>query len=294
MILRQLSRFGVALAVLGVATVPSFGQNDKNDKNKSADQFQKFFEKMDRSGDGKLDFKEVRAAGQFEKDTFDKYDGDKDGFLTPAEMKAGLKAHPDKTPAQWKELMGEKHEAAGELTESELKAVYAKIDLNHDGKVDWKEAESAATQRETFDRYDLNSDGSVLYEEFEGQYAVDQAKRGRLVAKAIAEKVKAAREADVSFAMGDRAMKSLDGDGDGAISIAEITAKIPEKRKNAAAAFKPLFTTADVNDDKKLDAAEWTTFQKSVRAWTEAAHGPVSDKMKEHAEKAKKNPGDKP
>lgn len=280
----RLTLFGAALAAVGLAAGPSFGQ-DQTEK------FQTFFKKMDRDGDGKLDFKEVRAAGQFEKDTFDKYDGDHDGFLTPAEMKAGMKAHSDKTPTEWKELLDEKHEAADELTEGELKAAYGKLDLNHDGKVDWKEAEASKTQRETFDRYDLNSDGSVAFEEFEGQYAVEQAKKGRKVAKNISDKVKSARQADVSFAMGDRAMESLDKDKDAHVSFEEITAKVPEKRKNAVNTFTPLFDAADGNKDKKLDAAEWTAFQKSVKEWTEAAEGPSADKVKEKVQKKKDNPG---
>lgn len=281
---RRLSLYGAALAALGLLALPSYGQE-------SAEKFQNFFKKMDRDGDGKLDFKEVRAAGQFEKDTFDKYDGDHDGFLTPAEMKAGLKAHADKTPAEWKELLGEKHEAADELTENELKTAYEKLDLNHDGKVEWKEAEASKTHRETFDRYDLNSDGSVGFDEFEGQYAVEQAKKGRKVAKNISDKVKSARQADMSFAMGDRAMESLDKDKDGLVAFEEITAKIPEKRKNAANTLTPAFDAADGNKDKKLDKTEWAAFQKSVKEWTEAAEGPSADKMKEKVQKKKDSPG---
>jgi len=283
MTLRRLSLFGgAALAALALAAAPGFAQegSDKADKMKA------MFDKMDRNGDGKLDYKEVRGAGQFEKDTFDKYDTDHDGFLTPAEMKAGMKAHPDKTPAEWRDMLEEKHANADELTDNELKTAYEKLDLNHDGKVEWKEAEKT-TQRDTFDKYDGDGDGSVTIAEFETQYAVEQAKKGRKVAKNIADKVKATREADASFAMGDRAMESLDKDKDGSVSNDELIAKIPEKKKNAAAQFKPLFDQADANHDKKLDKAEWSAFQTSVKEWTQAAEGPTADKIKNKADKAK-------
>lgn len=282
MTIRSLSLFaGAAIAALAIAATPASAQ-----ESSQADKMKAMFDKMDRNGDGKLDYKEVRGAGQFEKDTFDKYDGDHDGFLTIAEMKAGLKAHPDKTPAEWKEMMGEKHENADELTDNELKMAYEKLDLNHDGKVEWKEAEKT-TQRDTFDKYDGDSDSTVTLAEFETQYAVEQAKKGRKVAKNISDKVKATREADASFAMGDRAMESLDKDKDGSVSNDELIAKIPEKKKNAAMQFKPLFEQADGNKDKKLDTAEWANFQKSVKEWTLAAEGPNADKVKDKANKSK-------
>ncbi len=281
---RPLSVIAVALATLALAALPGVAQEKKGD---SAEKFQNLFEKMDRNGDGKLDFKEIRSSGQFEKDTFDKFDANHDGALTPDEFKAGFKAHPDKTPADWKSLLEAKHEQRDELSDSELKAAFDRLDSDHDGKVSWKEAERAETKRDTFDRYDLDADGSVTLAEFEEQYVAEQQKKGRAVAKHIAEKIRTARQADFDFALSEKAMAALDKDKDGFVAYDEIATRVPARRKNATTWIAPTFEQSDLNHDKKLDTAEWSAFQKSIKGWIETGDSSLRDKAKAHAEKAK-------
>jgi Ca2+-binding EF-hand superfamily protein len=106
--------------------------------------------RMDKDGDKALSRDEVKGHPHLEKD-FDSIDTNKDGKLSPDEMKA------------FGQKMREQHKADGKGPNHG--SPMSRLDANKDGKVSREEAKGHPMLEKNFDRIDANKDGLLTEEE---------------------------------------------------------------------------------------------------------------------------------
>lgn len=118
------------------------------------------FERMDANGDGKITKDEARKMSEAR---FQKLDGNGDGAVTSEEAKA---AH-EKMRAEWAKKAGKDGEGKSKHHKKGQRHgpghLFAKLDVNKDGKITKAEAQKVSDQR--FERIDTNKDGVVTREE---------------------------------------------------------------------------------------------------------------------------------
>lgn len=116
------------------------------------------FAHLDSNHDGAITRDEAGAAPQLSS-RFDEVDADRDGRLTPAELKAYAKTHR-KDPS-------EKAGKAGKAGKVGMTGGFDQMDTNHDGVVTRDEIAANPKMAKRFDAADANHDGRVTPEEYQ-------------------------------------------------------------------------------------------------------------------------------
>ncbi|MCW4461288.1 hypothetical protein OK349_06185 [Sphingomonas sp. BT-65] len=167
---------------------------------------------------------------------FDRMDANKDGQLSAEERKAGAEAArsamAERKGGEMADFMPGARRGGGMADRAMERA-----DTNGDGMI--SKAENRTMVEARFARMDANGDGTI---------SADERRMGRGMGKGKRARAQAAGEtmgAMPGKMKAGRAMKSADGDGDGAISKAEFDAQSAER-----------FTKLDANGDGKIDATE--------------------------------------
>ena len=219
-----------------------------------ADRIEGQFNKLDVNKDGKVAKDEFFGSESL----FDRWDADKDGFLTLDEMRAGRKA-PRKTTEVVPERKPEKEQKGGKSPKQHGDALFQKLDANGDGKITKDELPERGAQK--LSRLDRNKDGIIDRKEFDamsrrrGGGGGDWGKRLKAM--------DANKDGSVSkdeWKGRPEHFARLDSDKDGVISSSEIDAFSKRARQQGGWKNRPgdaLFRRLDTNGDKKISKEEW-------------------------------------
>lgn len=160
----------LSLAILALAAVPALAQKasaPSDDPARVRADVAALFKKLDVDKDGLISRDEYRA-----KNTFDRYDLDYDGFLSPHEMEQAH-LHPQKRDERLnkQDVDGDGIISRNEFTGDD--AAFARLDKNQDGVIsdaDKHVAKKSASGgvEARFKAMDLNGDGQLTRDEWRG------------------------------------------------------------------------------------------------------------------------------
>jgi Ca2+-binding EF-hand superfamily protein len=219
------------------------------------------FAKLDADGDGKLSKDEFLGSSSI----FERWDADKDGFVTQAEMTAGLAAPRKQVPTEPKsdrdprKPRGENRpgEKGGE---TRVKEMLRRLDKNGDRKISEDEVPERA--KAFFKKLDKNKDGVVDVAEMKSMQGAGRRRGGADWAKRIRT-----MDVDKNGSVSREEWKGrpdsfarLDSDKDGVLSGKEIDAFAKRATKRGGWKNRPgdaLFRRLDVDKDKRISKAEW-------------------------------------
>ncbi|MES9996900.1 hypothetical protein [Desulfovibrio aminophilus] len=197
-----------------ITSLLSLAQSAHMDKS-DADQAGRLFKEKDADGSGGLSIDEMRCS----QETFDRFDTNKDGVVSPAEFQEGLKQ--------------QRKEAAGQAAESEVNrnAFLGRVQSDMSENGDGPEAQMAS---DMLDQYDTDGDGSLSAEETglsaEELAAYDTDGDGLLSSSEIQAGLKADHEAMMAegdSALATQVLADLDSDGDGSLNTEELGSDNP-------------------------------------------------------------------
>lgn len=150
-----------SLIALGLAMTASlsagFAFADSKQEGKKGPRHHGMFERMDVNKDGKITKDEARKMSE---ERFGKLDANKDGVITQDEAKA---AHEKRREERAKKHGGKDHPKHKGGHKHGPGHLFAKLDVNKDGKITRAEAQKVADER--FAKMDTNQDGAITKQE---------------------------------------------------------------------------------------------------------------------------------
>jgi len=215
--------------------------------------------KLDADGDGRISRDEFIGSPSI----FDRWDADKDGFVTADELAKGLAA-PKPAPKAEPRRGGDGDRPGGdpERAKRQAEGLLKRLDKDGDGKLTGEEI----PKRGDWKRADENGDGALDAGELERAMASRRGGRGRgrdfdLAARLLEmDANKDGRIERAEWKGPPDAFARLDGDKDGVLTKAEIDEIADRMRRRGGWKSGPaeaLFRRMDKDGDKRITKEEW-------------------------------------
>ncbi|MHC4848366.1 MAG: EF-hand domain-containing protein [Planctomycetota bacterium] len=215
-------------------------------------------EKLDTDGDKKISKQEFIGSDSI----FERWDADKDGFVTEAELTAGLAAPKRKAKPQRETDRRRGGKADPARVRVQVEATLKRLDKNGDGKIGGDEIPTKGAA--FWKRMDRNRDGAIDSVELTAAFEARGGgrDRGNNMGKRIL-KMDADKDGKVSQAEWKgpaEAFARFDGDNDGFLTKKEIDAGAKRMRRRGGWKNGPseaLFRRMDTDGDKRITKEEW-------------------------------------
>jgi Ca2+-binding EF-hand superfamily protein len=209
--------------------------------------------KLDADGDGKISKREFIGSDSI----FDRWDKDKDGFVTEAELTAGLAAPRPKA----KEPADAPRREPPERVRRQVEGTMKRLDKDGDGKISGDEIPTRGAN--AWKRMDRNQDGAIDAAELSAAYAARRGgPRGENVGKRIA-RMDADKDGRISrdeWKGPADAFTRIDTDQDGFLSKDEVEVLAKGMRRREGWKRGPseaLFRRMDADGDRRITREEW-------------------------------------
>jgi Ca2+-binding EF-hand superfamily protein len=211
--------------------------------------------KLDADGDGKISKDEFIGSASI----FERWDADKDGFVTEAELAAGLAAPKPKAQPQRDDRPG-RGPADAERLRRQVDGVLQRLDKDKDGKLTGEEI----PKRGDWMRMDANADGAIDADELAAGFRARGGGRPRgpdLAQRLLAmDTDKDGRISKEEWKGRPEGFARMDTDQDGFLTKSEIEEIAKRMRRRGGWKSGPsdaLFRRMDADQDGKLTKEEW-------------------------------------
>jgi len=224
-------------------------------ESKAAQRAKSTIESLDADGDGRVSKDEFLGSDSI----FERWDADKDGFLTEAEVAKGLAApRPKAKPERDAREGGRRGPPDPEQMRRRIEGLMKRLDKDGDGKI----AGDEIPQRGNWKRMDKNGDGAIDVEELSaGMQARGRGRGGDVVKRLMAmDANKDGKIAKDEWKARPEGFARLDKDKDGFLTKPEIEEIAKGMRRRGGWKRGPadaLFRRMDADQDKRITKEEW-------------------------------------